>query len=351
MTAIMFVATLAGLLTVIFWWSFTHLTRERWQMLAVIPVRRRPDGQWTGVNLTYYGLLSANAYLLAAALVLVMFGSLGINLQPAVMLVAIMLAVCIPAASIMARLVERKGATLTVAGAVFVGNLVLPFLVMLLNRFLWAGSWMTPLAVMPIMAAVAVAYAVGEGAGRLACISFGCCYGRPLVHCSPWCRFLFAKFNFVFTGKTKKVAYEACLDGTSLIPIQGVTAIINCGAGLVGLWFFLMGHYGLTFLLVVVVTQGWRCFSEFMRADYRGGGRWSAYQVMAILTIFYDIGMAWLLPASVAGIPDLPTGLTSLWQPLAIFMLQAIWLLTLFHTGLSRVTGASLLFHLKEEKV
>jgi hypothetical protein len=30
------------------------------------------------------------------------------------------------------------------------------------------------------------------------------------------------------------------------------------------------------------VTQVWRFLSEFLRADYRGSGRISAYQVMAL---------------------------------------------------------------------
>jgi prolipoprotein diacylglyceryltransferase len=90
------------------------------------------------------------------------------------------------------------------------------------------------LPLMPVMAALATAYALGEGVGRLACISFGCCYGKPMDQVHPLLRRLFARHAFVFTGPTKKIAYADGLDGREIFPIQAVTATLYCAAALAG---------------------------------------------------------------------------------------------------------------------
>ncbi len=54
------------------------------------------------------------------------------------------------------------------------------------------------------MAVLSIGYTFGESLGRLACLSFGCCYGKPLSQCSEQIRNLFEHFNVVFTGETKK---------------------------------------------------------------------------------------------------------------------------------------------------
>ena len=61
------------------------------------------------------------------------------------------------------------------------------------------------------MGAIFIAYAFGEGIGRLACISFGCCYGKPLSECNPLIERIFQRWNFAFQGKTKKIAYASIL--------------------------------------------------------------------------------------------------------------------------------------------
>jgi len=54
-----FVVVLALLLALIMRWGFKHLPDEKWQILASVPLRKNETDSWTGVNLTYYGLLSA----------------------------------------------------------------------------------------------------------------------------------------------------------------------------------------------------------------------------------------------------------------------------------------------------
>ena len=78
-----------------------------------------------------------------------------------------------------AGLVERKRNTFTVAGAAFVATIVFPLLVLAL-RPLAARVLHCEIPVLPTFAAAAIAYVLAESIGRLACLSFGCCYGMPL---------------------------------------------------------------------------------------------------------------------------------------------------------------------------
>lgn len=57
-------------------------------MLASVSAAKRGDGTWTGVNLTWYGFLTATCYLLAVVLWLVLLASAGVGLGAAVRLVA-----------------------------------------------------------------------------------------------------------------------------------------------------------------------------------------------------------------------------------------------------------------------
>ena len=52
---------LSGLLI----WAFRELPAERWQFVATIPLQRHADGHWIGLNLTFYGALTALGYVVA----------------------------------------------------------------------------------------------------------------------------------------------------------------------------------------------------------------------------------------------------------------------------------------------
>jgi prolipoprotein diacylglyceryltransferase len=192
-------------LVFIFRWAFQTLPDERWQIIGCIPYRRLSDGQWQGWNLTWYGFFNAIAVVFAVCMFLILIGSLSTPLIASLFLLALFLATCLPAAKIMAILIEKKQNTFTVGGASFIGILAAPWIISLTN--VTAGKWLgfniTP---MNVLAAMSIAYTLGEGIGRLACISFGCCYGKPLAECSPLINKIFQKHNFIFTGKTKKIA-------------------------------------------------------------------------------------------------------------------------------------------------
>jgi hypothetical protein len=350
MSHLLFVLILALACYLILGWGFRTLPRENWQILAAMPRRRDDAGTWEGLNLTWYGLLTANAYLAATAILFLLLGTLHVP-GPAVITVAVlMLGLCVPASKLVAWLVEGKAHTFTVGGAVFVGTLAAPWLVGLTNLLPWAQ----PGPVMPVMAtlaAIVTAYAFGEGLGRLACLSFGCCYGKPISDCHPLIRKLFARRPLVFSGTLKKIAYASNLAETPVVPVQVLTATLYVTTGLIDTWLFLAGHFATAFILGTLVTQGWRVGSELLRADYRGEQTFSAYQWMGLAAIPYALAMAAWFGGGSAVRPDLAAGLSSLWSPGMLLALQALWLIIFLYTGRSSVTGSTLSFHVHRERI
>lgn len=338
------------LLTAYFWWGFRVLPGEKWQIVASVPSAKAEQGGWKGINFTWYGLLTANAYLVSVAVLLVLMGAIGVPPVGTAILAAAMLCCCVPASRLVARIVEKKAHTFTVGGAVFVGILITPFVIAAINRT--AGVALAfHIPVMSAYAAIAIAYAFGEGLGRMACISFGCCYGKPLSASSALLKRIFTGRSFVFFGNTKKIAYAGGLEAVEVIPIQAVTAVIYTGCGLIAAGMYLSTHLTAAFLFATITTQGWRSLSETLRADYRGEGKVSAYQVMGIVGVVYAIAMAFFLVHEATGMPDLPAGLKGLWSPALILFLQGIWLAIFLYTGRSTVTGATLSFHVHQDRI
>jgi hypothetical protein len=350
MEQIIFISGIAMMVAGSLWWGFRSLPREKWQIMAVLPRHKTGIG-WQGLNLTYYGLLSANAYTFAVILFLVLATAARIPLPGVCLFVAGVLAVCLPASRIIARIVEKKKSTLTVGGAVFAGILVAPVLVFLINRM--PGSVMpVPLEPLVLLSAVSIAYAFGEGLGRLACLSFGCCYGKPLDQCHPFMQKLFSRFYLVYTGPLKKITYASGYDGQKVVPVQIITATLYTGAGLAGTALYLNGYFRTAFLVTLAVTQIWRFVSEFLRADFRGGLTISAYQIMALATLGCAGAMALLLPADTSlPLPRLHEAVSVLWTPWMVFFVQGIWAAAFLHTGKSVVTGSSILFHVEKTRI
>ena len=324
MTHTMFMSALLAFSALYLFWGMRVLPGEGWQIAAAVPLRKGGDGSWAGVNLTWYGILTANAYLAATCLALVLMGAAGVSLQAVIAIVALLLACCVPASRLVAQVVEKKANTFTVGGAVFVGTLLAPWIVELVNRIPLGdqGMRVPPLAA---LAAISIAYAFGEGFGRLACVSFGCCYGKPLSACHPKVARLVAPLALTFTGKTKKIAYASGLDGVKVLPVQGATYVLYCTAGLISTLLFLSARYAAAFLVALAVTQGWRVVSEFFRDDHRGAGRFSAYQVMGVISIGYGIWAVEYFGDYAAPLPELSRGLAGLWSPGPLLLLQLLW--------------------------
>ncbi len=344
-----FVGGLGILIFALLAWGVRTLPAERWQMMAAVPVTKNGNGAWRGLNLTFYGFFSATASTFGVALVIVLFASLGVPLWAAGGMVVSMMAICVPASKLVARTIERKSNTFTIAGAAFVGAVLLPPALLVVRKTL-ANRLDVRMDVLPIVAAVAITYALSEAIGRMACLSFGCCYGKPLRAVSPTMARLFARFHAVFYGDTKKAAYESRLAGEPLVPVQAITAIVFATAGLIGLGLFLAAAWRWAALVPIVATWGWRAIAESLRADHRGNSQVSEYQVMALVAILYLTAVVLLLPSD-GPLPNLAAGLARLISGVAVVTFELLWAALFLYYGRSKVTASVLSFHVVAERV
>lgn len=332
-------------------WGFRVLPGERWQIFATLPWRPTANGEWVGLNLTYYGLLSSVAQLVSVAVIFLLFGAVGVPRLLTALLVILLLGATVPASKFIAFLVEKKRAVFSVGGAAFVGIVLAPWAVLAVNATLapWLDAPAIPL--WPALAAMGIAYAFGEGLGRLACISFGCCYGMPLAGTHPWLARLFDRACFVFRGETKKIAYAGKLAGEKVVPIQAITALLYTATGLAGMLLFLHGNYAVALLLTLSVTQLWRAVSETLRADWRGAGMISVYQILALLALSYVLALLAWLPTPAASAADLLHGLEALWHPGMILFLLALWATMFLFYGRSEVTGSRVALYICPDRI
>ena len=350
MADFVFILCLTGFLSILFYWCFRHLPKERWRILGTVPLNKQTNNTWKGVNFTYYGLLTANACAFAAILLFILLASTGLQTLVIFLITAMVFSICVPASRLIARLVEHKPFTSSIGGAFFIGLLLIPCLLLLIQLFIKPWNEME-LPVMTVMAAIGIAYAFGEGMGRLACISFGCCYGKPLTEITPFFQKIMKRFCFVYYGVTKKISYADGLDGKRIVPVPAFTVLICCLSGLAGIILFLNNRHPEAFLLTVWVTQIWRVVSEFLRADYRGNGKFTKYQIMAAIGAVYAVGLSFVFKDDVATNFDIIQGLTALWHPAVIILFQVLWLGIFFYTGKSKVTEAVLSFHVIKEHI
>ncbi len=350
MLNVLFVIGLTLSLSVLIVWGVRTLPAERWQMLAAIPLAKAPDGTWRGLNLTFYGLFSALGTTVGFVVMLLLLASVGMPVLVSFLLFVFVLLVCIPASRIVAGLVERKKNTFTVAGAAFAATIILPWVV-LAARPLAARFLNREIPIVPTFAAMAIAYALGESIGRLACLSFGCCYGMPLRDAKPAVAKLFQKHNLVISGSTKKAAYASGLAGEPLIPVQAITSAIFAVSGIVGVTLFLAQQFRLGALIPVLVSWGWRTCSEWLRADYRGTSRISAYQIMAVISAAYFGAFLAFIPEAAPVAPDLASGFSQLVSVPVILLVQFLWIALFLYYGRSRVTASTLSFHVVADRI
>jgi len=111
MANFVFILCLTGLIGLLFCWSFRHLPQERWQIFGAVPRIKLADGNWQGVNFTYYGLLTANACVFAAILFFVLLASAGLRTLVIFLVTAMVFSICVPASRLIARWVEHKAFT------------------------------------------------------------------------------------------------------------------------------------------------------------------------------------------------------------------------------------------------
>ncbi len=344
MNDLLFLSGLGFILLHLLGWGFKNLPGERWQMLAVVPLKKDGDDSWQGSNLTYYGFFIATSQLIALTLLLILLEAMGLSLPGTILAILLILAFCVPAARLIAILVEKKRHTFTIGGASFVGILLAPWALQFSSSVLNLGESRLP--VIPVLAAMSIAYTLGEGLGRLGCISYGCCYGKQLKECNRMLQWLFSRINFIFYGTTKKVAYEAQLAGEKLIPIQAITCVLYTLGALIGSYLFLIGMFTAALIFTIALTQLWRIFSETLRADFRGFGNISMYQKMGMMSVLYILGVVFFVHAAPYADPEIIDGIGVLWDPAIILGLQFLWLVFFVTFGRSTVTTSTISFAL-----
>ena len=347
MLNVVFVASVAVGLFALLYWGVRTLPAERWQMLAAVPIVKTEDGSWRGLNLTYYGFFSATGSAFGIAIMLLLLASVQVLPLVGLALMLLVLFICVPASRLIAGLVEGKRNTFTVAGAAFVATLILPWLVIGAQPLI-ATAMHSEISPLPIFAAAAIGYVLGESIGRLACLSFGCCYGMPVRDANPAIARLFQKHNLVIHGPTKKAAYASGLAGEPLIPVQAITSTVFAISGLTGIALFLAGHFRLAALIPVCASWGWRACSEWLRADYRGAVRIPVYQLMAVFSVVYLSAFLAFVSPTPAAAPDLGAAFSQLSSAPIILAIQAAWIALFLYYGRSRVTESKLSFHVVE---
>jgi hypothetical protein len=345
-----FIIILFLALMLIFRWAFRTLPDEEWQIISCFPYKKLSNGSWQGWNLTWYGFFNSFAILFAVSVMIILLGAVSTPILAILMILITLLLICMPAARMIAFLIEKKQNTSTVGGASFVGIIIAPWIILVTKL---AGNHLLDFSIssITVLSAMSIAYAFGEGIGRLACISFGCCYGKPLKEFSPLIQKIFHRYNFIFTGKTKKIAYAQKMDGQQVMPVQAITTLIYSFSGLIGCYLFFEGFTATAFVLTISVTQIWRFLSEFLRADHRGEGKISAYQKMALFSCLYCLVAAYIFHENQRNQPDLILGLSSLWNPALLLFLIGLWVVTFFYTGKSKVTSARIDINVHEDKI
>ncbi|MCX8110042.1 MAG: hypothetical protein N3D15_02190 [Syntrophorhabdaceae bacterium] len=332
-------------------WAFKNLPHERWQILASLPRKKILDERWSGVNITFYGLFIAIAYTSAISLFFFLLGAIDLNLFVGLLISGSIGLICIPASRIIARIVEKKKHTFTVGGASFTGMIIAPWILLMLTSLNMPFLKIEKPLVVPILSALVIAYALGEGMGRLACISFGCCYGRPVKSCGPIIKRIFTRYAFVFTGKTKKAAYAHGYENERLVPIQALTSLIYVSSSMCGAYLFLKGHYYISFLGIIIMVQLWRVLSEFLRADYRGDAKFTVYQVMSLMGLAYVLMSVLILPEPISNLPDLKKGIIHIWDPFFLLSLNILWWTLFIIFGKSTVTASDINLYVAKENI
>jgi hypothetical protein len=91
--------------------------------------------------------------------------------------------------------------------------------------------------------------------------------------------------------------------------------------------------------------------SEVLRADHRGTGKVSMYQIMGVTAIVYSVAFLFALDPDRHVLPNLSAGVNALWRPEVVLFLQGLWAVVFMFFGKSMVTGAEISFHVYQDRI
>lgn len=344
-SSVFFIILWCLLLITIFSVLFRILPGEKWQFMAALPIRKKASGRFESKNITWYGFFTATSIVYAVILMFLFATSCDINAEQISVFCATILAIAIPSAKLIAAIVEKRKGTITIGGAAFAALLFAPPAAYAINMFNERTG-----ASGILLSSMAIAYIAGEGFGRLACLSFGCCYGKKITECGYTAQKIFANLYFTFNGALKKSSYDGKSNGKKLIPIQGITAIFLSSAAVTSSILFFSNHMKASFLTAICCGFGWRFLSEFLRSDHRGSSQITHYQWMSILAVIYCIAVSFLIGFDSSNYPDLSKSLPVLSDVKFILVMQFLWLFAFLYTGVSTVTKSEIQFYLDKKR-
>ncbi|MBZ4643116.1 MAG: hypothetical protein PWQ25_1193 [Deferribacteres bacterium] len=334
---------------ILLYFGIKNFPGEKYQFLAIIPFKKSRTGEWYGINITYYGLLNAISYSFSTALFLTLTMSYNISFKTVLFSVLIILSICMPASKLMARLVENKKNTFTVSGASFVGSITAPFVVLITSYLITKNIDIALNESFVVLSSLAISYITGEGIGRLACLSFGCCYGKKVSDFKGPIKKIFEKFYTVFEGKTKKISYESGCENVKTIPVQSVASILFNLTGILAIIFYSQGYIKTAFLTSVIVINLFRFLSEFLRNDFRGNKKVSTYQYFSIINIIYSIIISLLFNTSNSADFNILNGINEASK--LKYLLIAIFVISFLYTGVSKVTYSTIKFKVMKSNI
>lgn len=339
---IMLLSAILGILSIL---GIRFFAGERFQFLFAIPYKKLSNGSWLSLNLTFYGLFNAIAYSLGSFVGVLLLLSVGLTKLQVLIILITILTICIPSSKLLAKIIEKTKSGFTVGGAVFVGVIVSPFAIMLAGYITNDPNLLR--FINPIIASLSIAYLIGEGVGRLGCISFGCCYGKKVDEVnSIFLRKFFKKFNTVYAGRCKKASYASGLCNVETVPVQAMANILYSITAIVAITLFIKGLFLISAIISIVISQLYRFFSEFLRADYRGKGEISAYQKMSLLNILISLIYLYVGYGSILTEVSLNVALNTMSDLKMIGIFVGIFFLTLIYTGVSSATYSIINFRI-----
>ncbi|TAG67352.1 MAG: hypothetical protein EAZ24_15595 [Burkholderiales bacterium] len=210
-------------------------------------------------------------------------------------------------------------------------------------------KWLTEALALPafdagvVIAAACIAYVLGEAIGRLACLSFGCCYGRPLSQCTSLQKALYSRFTDTYRGRFKKIAYASGLNDQPVIAVQSIACAVLFVLFLLALWMFWKGYIAASIVTALGGSQLWRVYSEQLRADFRGRDGFTHYQAMAIVGALLSTAFAWFYgQAAPSALASALAGWRAVTQSEVIVASQLLAVLIALFMGRSSVTSSRL---------
>ncbi len=332
-----FITFILGISLIILW-GLKNFHKDNYQFLVVIPYKKLKDNVYRGLNITFYGIITAFSYTVSVFIFISLIKLIEFPEEGAYFLVIVILVVGFPSSKILAYLIENRKNTLTVGGAIFVSAiisvptvfLVIVYLNLDINQYF-----------LPILTSLSISATLGEGIGRLACLSFGCCYGKPMKQINFLPSLLKVKFN----SSTKKAVYDSNYVNVELLNIQGLVVIVYTFIALSSILLFISQKYYIAFILTFIIPPLIRFFSEFLRDDHRGSTKISIYQVFSIILSLYGLFFLLLFYKRFNTVIELNINLT--YSLIDLVVLASIFFITFWHTGISKVTDSEIKFQVK----